>query len=222
MREGDRASVAGCVPADPPADVPHDQHTRRAGCISRVTGCGTGTDPAPGATAGGAPGPGPTPGVATPAGLPSVYGSPVVAGVIETDDIKESSGLSASECQDVLWTHNDSGNEALIYAMSTEGKHLGTWPVVGAQNVNWESITPIRTRAATALSSSATPATTTDTPASRALPRPRTGRIHRDGHLEQPGSAPDRARETMRFSYPDGSNDAKQPWCIPGPVTSTL
>jgi hypothetical protein len=61
-----------------------------------LTGCGTGTDPAPGATAGGAPGPGPTPGAAAPAGPPSVYGSPVVAGVIETDDIKESSGLSAS------------------------------------------------------------------------------------------------------------------------------
>jgi hypothetical protein len=40
----------------------------------------------------------------------SGYGSPVVAGLIETDDIKESSGLSASECQDVLWTHNDSGD----------------------------------------------------------------------------------------------------------------
>ena len=34
-----------------------------------LTGCGTGTDPAPGATAGGAPGPGPTPGVAAPPGF---------------------------------------------------------------------------------------------------------------------------------------------------------
>lgn len=71
---------------------------------------------------------------------PSDYSPPVVVGRIETDEIKESSGLSASECQDVLWTHNDAGNDALIYAMSTEGKHLGAWRVAGARNVDWESI----------------------------------------------------------------------------------
>jgi hypothetical protein len=76
----------------------------------------------------------------------SGYGSPVVAGLIETDDIKESSGLSASECQDVLWTHDDSGNDALIYAMDTRGGHLGTWRVDGAQNVDWESVATHRDR----------------------------------------------------------------------------
>ena len=55
----------------------------------------------------------------------------MVAGLIETDDIKESSGLSASECQDVLWTHNDSGNDALIYAMSTEA-NTSAWRADGA------------------------------------------------------------------------------------------
>jgi hypothetical protein len=182
-----------------------------------LTGCGTGTDPAPGATAGGAPGPGPTPGAAAPAGPPSVYGSPVVAGVIETDDIKESSGLSASECQDVLWTHNDSGNEALIYAMSTEGKHLGTWRVVGAQNVDWESIATYKdpsgkcslilgdtgdndeTRPAVELYRVPEPAVSTETATSNSLAP----------LLTEPA-------ETMRFSYPDGSNDAEtalvHPW----------
>ena len=101
-----------------------------------LAGCGTGTTP----TTGGASGLSPTAGPTASAELASGYGSPVVAGLIETDDIKESSGLSASECQDVLWTHNDSGNDALIYAMSTEGRHLGTWRVDGAQNVDWESV----------------------------------------------------------------------------------
>ena len=55
-------------------------------------------------------------------------------------DIEESSGLSASECQDVLWTHNDAGKDPLIFGMSTEGKHVGTWQVEGADNVDWESI----------------------------------------------------------------------------------
>ncbi|HUR96738.1 MAG TPA: hypothetical protein VMZ26_01600 [Pyrinomonadaceae bacterium] len=71
---------------------------------------------------------------------PSDYSAPVEAGRIEADDIKESSGLSASECQDVLWTHNDAGNGPFIFAMSPEGKHLGTWKVRNAENIDWESI----------------------------------------------------------------------------------
>jgi hypothetical protein len=68
------------------------------------------------------------------------YGPPVMVGKIETADITESSGLSASECQDVLWTHNDAGNAPLVFAMDLTGKHLGTWKVEGAKSVDWESI----------------------------------------------------------------------------------
>jgi hypothetical protein len=70
----------------------------------------------------------------------STYEAPVLVGRIETDDLKESSGLSASECQDVLWTQNDSGNDALIFGIGTDGSHLGTWRVENAQNIDWESI----------------------------------------------------------------------------------
>jgi hypothetical protein len=70
----------------------------------------------------------------------SDYAAPIVVGRIEADDIRESSGLTASECQDVLWTHNDAGSDAFIFGMSTEGKHLGTWRVANAHNVDWESI----------------------------------------------------------------------------------
>ena len=100
-----------------------------------LAGCGTGTTPTTGGTSSFS-----RRQATASAELASGYGSPLVAGLIETDDIKESSGLSASECQDVLWTHNDSGNDALIYAMSTEGRHLGTWRADGAQNVDWESV----------------------------------------------------------------------------------
>lgn len=72
--------------------------------------------------------------------VPSDYTSPVIIGRIETDEIKESSGLSASECQDVLWTHNDAGNDAFIFGMNPQGKHLGTWKVQNARNLDWESI----------------------------------------------------------------------------------
>lgn len=83
-------------------------------------------------------------GYLTPTSSASDYAAPVVVGLIEADDIKESSGLTASDCQDVLWTHNDAGHDAYIFAMSIEGKHLGTWRVENARNVDWESIASLK------------------------------------------------------------------------------
>jgi hypothetical protein len=180
-----------------------------------LAGCGAGTGLPAGATANGdVPAAGPA--LAT-TKLASGYGRPVVAGLIETDDIKESSGLSASECQDVLWTHNDSGNDALIYAMSTEGKHLGTWRVGGAQNVDWESVATYKnpdgkcflllgdigdndgTRTEVELYRIPEPAASTETVGSDSV-----------------DPLPTESAETMKFSYPDGSNDAEtvlvHPW----------
>jgi hypothetical protein len=68
----------------------------------------------------------------------------VVVGRIEAAEVTESSGLSASECQDVLWTHNDAGNDALVFAMDLKARHLGTWRVEGARNSDWESIATVR------------------------------------------------------------------------------
>ena len=73
------------------------------------------------------------------------YEKPVIVGRIESDDITESSGIAASLCQpDVFWTHNDSGDDAFVYAMTPKGKHLGTWRVAGARNVDWEDIASYR------------------------------------------------------------------------------
>lgn len=72
------------------------------------------------------------------------YTEPVLAGRIEHDEIKESSGLAASECQDILWTHNDAGNGAFIFAMDLQGRHLGVWQVEGAHSTDWESIAGYR------------------------------------------------------------------------------
>ena len=71
----------------------------------------------------------------------STYGPPVITGKIKSGDIPESSGLAASRCQsDVLWTHNDSGDDAYIYALNSKGDNLGTWKVPNAQNIDWEDI----------------------------------------------------------------------------------
>lgn len=77
--------------------------------------------------------------------LPSVansrFGPPVVVGTIKSKEITESSGIAASPCQsNVLWTHNDSGDDALIFAISSSGEKLGTWKVTGAMNADWEDI----------------------------------------------------------------------------------
>ena len=48
-------------------------------------------------------------------------------GDIENRELSESSGLAASVLHDaVLWSINDSGGEASIYAMTHSGRHLAT------------------------------------------------------------------------------------------------
>ena len=69
------------------------------------------------------------------------YQNPKVIGKIASKDVIESSGIAASKCQtDVFWTHNDSGDDAFIYALNSKGENLGTWRVEGAKNNDWEDI----------------------------------------------------------------------------------
>jgi hypothetical protein len=73
------------------------------------------------------------------------YDLPKVVGRITNTDVTESSGLAASKCQPgVFWTHNDSGDDALIYAFNLNGENLGTWRVRNAQNDDWEDIATFR------------------------------------------------------------------------------
>jgi hypothetical protein len=75
----------------------------------------------------------------------SNYDKPKVIGKIESNEITESSGITASKCQsDVLWTHNDSGDDAFIFALNLKGEKLGTWKVSGAKNIDWEDIAEIK------------------------------------------------------------------------------
>jgi hypothetical protein len=56
-------------------------------------------------------------------------------------ELNESSGVAVSRRHDgVLWSHNDSRNENLIYATTLEGELRGTYLVVGATNRDWEDI----------------------------------------------------------------------------------
>jgi hypothetical protein len=76
----------------------------------------------------------------------SNYDKPTIVGTIESAEIKESSGLVVSKCQpDVFWTHNDSGDDAFVFAFNTKGEKLGTWKVTGAKAFDWEDISQIKT-----------------------------------------------------------------------------
>lgn len=138
------------------------------------------------------------------------YQPPQLVGKIEASDIKESSGLSASECQDVLWTHNDQGNDALIYAMDLKGAHLGVWRVAGAQNIDWESIATIKDAGGKC---SLLIADIGDNDEKRTevliyrIPEP-------TANVETSSSSAARPlhtanAEVLKFKYPDGSNNAE-------------
>ncbi len=78
----------------------------------------------------------------------SQFTVPVQAGDLESKDIDESSGLAVSQCQEnVLWTHNDSGGGPYLYAIDGTGRHLGTWRVEGAKNIDWEDLAMQKTPA---------------------------------------------------------------------------
>ena len=62
-------------------------------------------------------------------------------GRIEDKSIAEASGLAASrQNPGVLWTHNDSGGQARVFAMRTDGKELGSYSLKKAKAVDWEDI----------------------------------------------------------------------------------
>jgi hypothetical protein len=63
---------------------------------------------------------------------------------LQNSSLTEVSGLAASLRQNnVLWMINDSGNAAMLYAISPEGQTRGTWPVA-ADNQDWEDLAAVR------------------------------------------------------------------------------
>jgi autotransporter-associated beta strand protein len=69
------------------------------------------------------------------------FTSGVQVGAIENAAITEASGIAASRMNpNVLWTQEDSGNPAQIYAMTPAGTNLGTYTLSGAGNTDWEDI----------------------------------------------------------------------------------
>jgi hypothetical protein len=64
-----------------------------------------------------------------------------VTGLFESPNIRESSGVAVSRVHPgVLWTHNDSGDDPILYAVDTTGSLLGVYPIAGASAEDWEDL----------------------------------------------------------------------------------
>jgi hypothetical protein len=60
------------------------------------------------------------------------FANAVTNGIVDIAGLSEASGVVASRNNPgVLWTHNDSGHPAQIYAIDTQGRLLGTYDVPG-------------------------------------------------------------------------------------------
>ncbi|MGC8861766.1 MAG: hypothetical protein ACP5R5_03210 [Armatimonadota bacterium] len=69
------------------------------------------------------------------------FAAGVNRGNVQSNDVTEASGIAASRKNaNVLWLHNDSGDSARVFAMSTSGAHLGTYNLSGVTARDWEDI----------------------------------------------------------------------------------
>jgi hypothetical protein len=80
------------------------------------------------------------PGIASAAVVPT-FAPGVSQGIVNAGPLVEASGLTSSRNNDrVLWSLNDNGNAASIYAFDTQARHLATYELSGASNIDWEDI----------------------------------------------------------------------------------
>lgn len=69
------------------------------------------------------------------------FSAPVIVGNLPGDPITEASGLGASRRNPgVLWTHNDSGDSARVFAIDTLGRVLGTYTLPGVIALDFEDL----------------------------------------------------------------------------------
>jgi hypothetical protein len=67
--------------------------------------------------------------------------SQLITGYLTNNHIDEASGIAVSHLnKDVIWINNDSGSDAALYAVSTQGKYLATLTLLGIKNHDWEDL----------------------------------------------------------------------------------
>ena len=68
-------------------------------------------------------------------------GSSALAALITDTRLAEISGMAASSTHaDVLWAHNDSGDDSHLFAIDRDGEVRGALAIDGVENVDWEDM----------------------------------------------------------------------------------
>jgi hypothetical protein len=71
----------------------------------------------------------------------SLFSGPKSMGKLQNKKIDEASGLVFSKNHpDILYTHNDSGGDPVVYIIDTLGKEIGKIKLSGVENRDWEDI----------------------------------------------------------------------------------
>lgn len=137
-----------------------------------------------------------------------IFTGPEDLGVLENKAITEASGLAASRKNPgVLWTHNDSGDENRVFALTPNGKHLATYYLDGCNARDWEDIAvgpgPEPGESYVYIGDLGDNLGFLDEKQICRFPEP---------HIEMKGQAPTVTLKNvavMRIRYPDGSHDAE-------------
>jgi hypothetical protein len=71
----------------------------------------------------------------------SIFTAPKKAGDLKNKEIDEASGIAFSRNHlGIIYTHNDSGGESVVYLIDSLGKEKGNIKLVGVKNRDWEDI----------------------------------------------------------------------------------
>jgi hypothetical protein len=116
--------------------------------------------------------------------------------------ISESSGLAVSpQHAGVLWTHDDSGHDPVLYALARNGRVAGTVRVRGVAGFDWEAVAAFRDRTGRALLAVG------DVGDNRGTRRaPEIDVVAEPARL---GAVTTTPLLRLRLSYPDGARDAE-------------
>ena len=69
------------------------------------------------------------------------FNPPVAVGTVAHTALTEIPGIAISRQNDsVIWAHDDSGDENRVFAMATDGTHLGIFYLTGAAATDWEDM----------------------------------------------------------------------------------
>lgn len=122
------------------------------------------------------------------------------------EQLNETSGVAASRAHPgVLWTHNDSGGDPVVYAIGYDGGLIGAVTVPGSRNRDWEDVAlgPCPAGECLYIADIGDNSAGRDQVTVYRIPEP------------DPRGGASSAAEELRFRYPGGPRDAEALFVLP-------